>query len=105
MTASRHNSSCATYPKIPRVRRCAICGSTKEIEEHHLGGRKHAGFFTIPLCRHHHQAVTIGIARAGVNMQYTSNIAERAKRARMAAYVFLWYLDEATDLNDNSGLD
>ncbi len=33
-----------------RIRCCAICGSTKDIREHHLGGFHHAPFFTIPLC-------------------------------------------------------
>ena len=79
---------------LPRVRRCAICGSTKGVEEHHLGGPNHAAFFKIPLCRSHHEAVTIAIHRAGVNMKYTSDKAERLRRARMAAYVFLWFIDE-----------
>lgn len=102
MSALRHRSS---YTKSPLVRRCAICGSTKEIEEHHLGGRKHAAYFTIPLCHSHHEAVTIAIARAGVNMQYTSNLAERARRARMAAYVLLWHIDEATIFNQKNSVD
>jgi hypothetical protein len=105
MSRSRQRRLRPLCTKKPRVRRCAICGSTKEVQEHHLGGRNHAAFFTIPLCRPHHEPVTIAIARARVNMQYTSNLAERARRARMAAYVFLWNLDEATILNENGGLD
>ena len=65
------------------------------MQEHHLGGRKHAAHFTITLCRVHHEAVHIAITRAGVNMERTSDTAERARRARQAAYVFLWFLDEA----------
>jgi hypothetical protein len=86
----------STRRKVARVRRCAICGSTNNIEEHHLGGRKHAAYFTIPLCRRHHDAVTIALARAGINMQHTSDTAERSRRARLAAYVFLWFLDEGS---------
>ena len=59
-----------------------------------MGCRNHAAYFTIPLCRSHHEAVTIAIQRAGVNMRFTSDKAERARRARMAAYVFLWFIDE-----------
>jgi hypothetical protein len=88
-------------PQSPR-RCCAICGSTKDVEEHHLGGRNHAAYFTIPLCRVHHEAVTIAIARAGVNMQQASDTAERSRRARQAAYVFLWFLDEAVTTNPRS---
>jgi len=59
-----------------------------------LGCRNHAAYFTLPLCRSHHEAVTIAIRRAGVDTRYTSDKTERARRARMAAYVFLWFLDE-----------
>jgi hypothetical protein len=52
----------------PPTRRCAICGSPKDIEEHHLGGRRHAPHFTLPLCRLHHDMVTIAIREAGVDM-------------------------------------
>lgn len=81
---------------------CAICGSTKDVEEHHLGGRNHAAYFTIPLCRVHHEAVTILIARARVSMQPTSDTAERARLARQAVYVFLWFLDDAVTANPRS---
>ena len=37
-------------PKCPR-RRCFVCGSKKDLQEHHLGGRNHARFSTITLCR------------------------------------------------------
>jgi hypothetical protein len=99
MSASRHRGSPELRTKGPRGRRCAICGSTKEIEEHHLGGRKHAAYFTIPLCHSHHKAVTIAITRAKVSMQRTSDTAERARRARLATYVFLWFLEEAMQTN------
>jgi len=77
-----------------RVRCCAICGSTNQLQEHHLGLHNHAPFFTIPLCQQHHQAVTTAIARAGIDPHYTNDTAERARRARLAAYVFLWFVDE-----------
>jgi hypothetical protein len=68
----------------------------KDLQEHHLGGFQHAPFFTITLCQPHHQSVSIAIVRAGVNPQYTNIVEERKRRARMTAYVFLWWLDEAT---------
>jgi len=77
-----------------QIRCCAICGSTKDLQDHHLGGFHHAPFFTIPLCEPHHQAVHVAIQRAGVDLHYTCVAQERARRARMAAYVFLWFLDE-----------
>lgn len=95
MSAPGRRRSRVPLAKKPRVRRCAICGSTKDVQDHHLGGRNHAAYFTLPLCRFHHEPVSIAIIRAGINMQYTSDTAERARRARMAAYVFLWFLEEA----------
>jgi hypothetical protein len=95
MSAPRRRRSRAPLAKNARIRRCAICGSTKDVQDHHLGGRKHAAYFTLPLCCFHHEAVTIALARVRINMQYTSDEAERSRRARMAAYIFLWFLDEA----------
>jgi hypothetical protein len=76
----------------PRPRCCGICGSTKEVEDHHLGGRKHATFFTIPLCVPHHQEVSIAIQRADAEMmRYTSDRTERLRRIVMACAVLQWY--------------
>lgn len=77
-----------------KVRRCVICGSRKNLQEHHLGGFNHAPFFTIPLCETHHQAVHLALTRAGIDLRYTNSAEERARSARRAGYVFLWYLDE-----------
>lgn len=74
---------------------CAICGSSIRVEQHHLGGRHHAAFFTLPLCRVHHERVTHAITNAALDlMTSTNDLHERARRARLAAYVFLWLLDE-----------
>jgi hypothetical protein len=75
-----------------RPRCCAICGSTKDIQEHHLGGRQHAAYFTIPLCVPHHQEVSIAIQRADAEMmRYTSDRTERLIRIVMACSVLQWY--------------
>src|SRR2546427_9764711 len=81
--------------RVSRKQGCAICGSTKAVQQHHLGGRHHAPFFTLPLCRPHHERVSRAITNAAPDlMTYTSDLAERARRARMAALVFLWFVDE-----------
>lgn len=86
-------------------RRCAICGSTQDLQEHHLGGHNHAKHFTITLCRPHHEAVTVAISRAKVNMQNTTDPEERIRRARQAALVFQWFLEEAINPNQDSSVD
>ena len=82
--------------EAPRQRglRCAKCGSSSRVELHHIGGRKHVAWFTIPLCQEHHVEITTEIRRAGIDMQHTGNKEERLKRARRAIYVCLWFLDE-----------
>src|SRR5437867_4120261 len=87
---------------LPRTRRlrCALCGSSDRVQRHHLGARNHAPFFTIPLCWEHHKRVTAAIQQMGRQMggidlmKYTSDISERARRARLAAYVFLWFIED-----------
>ncbi len=70
---------------------CAFCGSTKNVEEHHLGGRNHAAYFTIPLCETHHREVSISMQRAdGEMMRYTSDRSERLRRIVMASTVLMW---------------
>jgi hypothetical protein len=105
MSSSPNRRSPPLRTKAARVGRCAICGSTRAVEEHHIGGRNHAAYFTIPLCRPHHTAVTIAIAQARIDSQYTSDMPERARRARQAAYIFLWFLDEAIQPNQENKID
>jgi hypothetical protein len=70
------------------------------LQLHHLGGVKHATYFTILLCFPHHKRVTIAIQQMGRQsggvdlMKYTPDVAERARRARLAALVFFWFVDE-----------
>jgi len=70
-----------------------LCGSGKDVEWHHLGGKNHVFWFCAPLCRGHHAELTAMLQRAGVEMRYTSDPDERMRRARLATYVFLWFLD------------
>jgi hypothetical protein len=73
---------------------CTFCGSTDLVQRHHVGGRFHIAWFTMPLCRKHHDRVTEHLRLSGVDMRYTSDQAGRLRRARQATVVFLWMLDE-----------
>ena len=64
-----------------------------DVELHHIGGRNHVAWFTIPLCQRFHVELTTAILRAGVDMRYTRDEEERLRRARQAIYVCLWFLD------------
>ena len=60
---------------------------------HHVGGRNHVVWFTIPLCRKHHVKLTAYIAAAGVDMRYSPDRPTRFRRARQAICMLLWFLD------------
>jgi len=91
LTASPHKSARTSRQKGLR---CAKCTSARNVELHHIGGRKHVAWLMIPLCQQHHLKLTIAIRRAGIDMRYTSDKAERLRRARKTIYVCLWFLDE-----------
>lgn len=82
-------------PSRPKKPRCVVCGNAVGVENHHVGGRYHIAWFTIPLCRNHHVRLTRAIRQAGIEMSFTPDIRERFARARMTTFVFLWLLDEA----------
>jgi hypothetical protein len=94
----------STTPEVQgrRILRCAKCGSPQNVELHHIAGRNHVVWITIPLCREHHVRLTVAIQQAGIDMRYTSDTAERLRRARRAIYVCLWLLDDAVTANPRS---
>jgi hypothetical protein len=93
----RRTKSSHRVSRCCRCSRCAICGSRENVQLHHLGGRKHALHFTIPLCAKHHDALTFALRV--VEMRATSDREERLRRARLAGLVFLWFIDEAVKGN------
>jgi len=74
--------------------RCAICGS-EEIERHHVGGKNHIVWFTMPLCVTHHRQLSAVIAAAKIDFTYTDDPKERLVRAQEACQVFQWMLSQA----------
>jgi hypothetical protein len=83
-------------PKVGKCKllSCTFCYSTDHVERHHVGGKKHAPWFTIPLCRKHHVQITSALRNAGVEMSSTPDMKERHKRAIQATLVFVWILLE-----------
>ena len=82
-------------PTMSAEARCTFCGSAEHVEDHHVGGRHHASWFTLPLCRPHHVEITKALHGAGVDMRHTTNRIIRIARAMQALAVFLWRLAEA----------
>jgi len=75
--------------------RCVICGSSKEIDHNHVGGRNHVAWYTIPFCREHHAQFHALLRIAGVDLEYTSDPRKRLLRALKATKVCEWILLEA----------
>jgi hypothetical protein len=71
-----------------------FCGAITRIEQHHVGGRNHASWFTLPLCVEHHRDITSALYAAGVDMKPARTKVERIGRALQALAVFLWWLGQ-----------
>jgi len=82
-------------PRAETRVRCVICSSDDDMERHHVGGKNHIAWFTMPLCKVHHGQITRLVAAAGINLEYTDDPMERLIRAQQACQVFLWTLTEA----------
>jgi hypothetical protein len=69
-----------------------LCGALDAIEQHHVGGRNHVPWFTLPMCSTHHREMTRALQQAGVEMKPATTKAERVARALQALAVFQWQL-------------
>ncbi len=75
--------------------RCVICGSSKEIDHNHVGGRNQVAWYTMPFCREHHERFHAFVRSAGIDLEYTSDPRKRLLRALKATKVCEWILLEA----------
>ena len=74
---------------------CVICGSAKNIEHNHAGGRNHIAWFTVPFCeRHHHQFHSL-LESVGIDLRNTSNNRKRLVIAALALTIALWMVLQA----------
>ena len=74
---------------------CVICASRKNLQWHHIGGRKHLAYVEMPLCGLHHTQVHRLIDSSGVNLEYTSDRVERLIRTSIAISIFLCIVQQA----------
>ena len=72
-----------------KVARCVLCGSIRNIEQHHIGGQNHIAWVTVPLCRNHHEQCHKLIELAGIDLEYTPDAVERLIRASKAINIFM----------------
>jgi hypothetical protein len=61
---------------------------------HHAGGRQHVAWFTVPLCRRHHERFHILCVQADIDLRWTDDPIERVRRALGAIKILEWMLLE-----------
>jgi hypothetical protein len=77
-----------------KIRKCAICGSTRRVEANHVGGRNLIAWFTGPLCGDHHDRFHVLLRQMRLDLRYTPDPVERAIRVLKAILVFAWMVLE-----------
>jgi hypothetical protein len=76
------------------VKRCALCGSARNVQGNHLGGRHFLACFTMPFCDRCHPLFHAMVDRAGIDLRYTDEPIERIRRALAAIKIAEWMLLE-----------
>jgi hypothetical protein len=74
---------------------CVICGSAKNIEYNHAGGRNHIAWFMVPFCELHHRQFHRFLENTEIDLRYTSNKRKRLVIAALALTIALWMVNQA----------
>lgn len=78
----------------PEVKKCVLCGDTRNVQANHPGGRRHLAWFTMPFCGECHSLFHAMVTRAGIDLSYTQDPIERFRRALAAIKIAEWMLLE-----------
>ena len=76
-------------------RLCFICGTVRNVEQNHAGGRNHIPWFKFPFCQRHHDQFHRLLQAVGINLRYTSNKLKRLVTAALALTIALWMVLQA----------
>jgi hypothetical protein len=82
-------------PQGLRNRVCVICGTDKNVELNHAGGRKHIAWFRMPFCELHHGQFHRMLEGLGIDLRYTPNKLKRLVLAALALTIALWMVIQA----------
>jgi hypothetical protein len=88
MTSKRPRKHCPDCPE-----QC-FCGSTEQLEDNHLGGRKHVPWLWSPFCHVDHGQYHANCRRAGVDFGKQKNKLMAKIQAFKAQLVGLWMVVE-----------
>jgi hypothetical protein len=74
------------------MRRCNLCGSTRNLTQHHVGSRNCIAWFTMSLCADCQVVFHARQQGAGIDLRFTANATVRLIRAMKMTILFLWML-------------
>jgi hypothetical protein len=74
---------------------CVICGTDKNLEMNHVGGRNHLAWFTVPFCEQHHHEFHRLLDGVRLDLRYTPNKLKRLVTAAVALTIALWMVLQA----------
>jgi hypothetical protein len=74
---------------------CIICGTDKNVELNHAGGKNHIPWFKPPFCVPHHKQFHRLLESVGINLRYTPNKLKRLVLAALALTIALWMVLQA----------
>ena len=74
------------------MRRCVLCGSPKDVTNHHVGGRNFIAWFTMLLCSRCQEIFHARQRAAGIDLRCTPNPKRRLIRAMKMCVLFMWML-------------
>jgi hypothetical protein len=81
-------------PNTPKLV-CVICGTDKNVQNNHAGGRKHMAWFEIPFCERHHDQFHRQLESVGIDLRYTPHRLKRLVIAALALTIALWMVLQA----------
>ena len=91
MKSTRSQKHCPDCPA-----QC-FCGSSLQLEDNHLGGRKHVPEIWLPYCRLDHAQFHANCRRAGVDFKKQSNTVLGQIQALKGHMVGMWMVVEAME--------
>jgi hypothetical protein len=81
--------------RVPTGSVCVICGTDKNIELNHAGGKYHLAWLRLPFCERHHQQFHRLLESVGLDLRYTPNKLKRLVLAALALTIALWMVLQA----------
>ena len=74
------------------MRRCNLCGGTRKVTHHHVGGQNFIAWFTMSLCDSCQVIFHARQRAAGIDLRCTPNPVSRLVRALKMTLLFMWML-------------